>query len=270
MLDEAVARRARKLFLALVVVLTTAVYVPIIRAGSLGALGGLALPLIMWAPGIAGMIASLLCYRSLRPCGFAIHRRTWSWLLAAWVIPAAYTLLIYVPLGALGVVSLGPPNLTVDFLIIGLGQSLLFATGEEIGWRGFFTPLMTARYGFLRGNIFVGAVWAAYHYPAILFGGYGFSANLVFGMLAFTLTVICLSIFLGASRLRSGSMWPAALFHAVHNNLFLHFFDPVKRTSTAAAWLAGEQGLLLCVVMLALAGAGLTLYRREPAAACAA
>lgn len=58
----------------------------------------------------------------------------------------------------------------------------------------------------------------------------------------FTISVVLLGVALGASRMLSGSLWPAALFHATHNNLFLHVLDPVKKTSPAAAWLISEQG----------------------------
>lgn len=262
---ETASRRARLLFVALLIVFATAAYVPILRAGSLRALGGLALPLIMWAPGVSAIIASVVCFRSLRPCGFAIYRRTWVWLLAGLAAPAAYTAAVYLPLQASGIVRLGGPHLTTDFLIVGFGQSLLFATGEEIGWRGFFTPLMTNRFGFLRANLAIGAIWAIYHFPAILFAGYGHSASALFGLAAFTVTVIFLSIFLGAARILSGSLWPAAFFHAAHNLLFLHVFDPVEKKSPAAAWLIGEQGALLCVVMAALAATGVLLQRRMAA-----
>jgi membrane protease YdiL (CAAX protease family) len=264
---EIASRRARLLFVVLLLVLTTAAYVPILLAGTLRALGGLALPLIMWAPGISAIISSAVCFRSLKPCGFAVYRRTWIWLLAGLAVPAAYTAAVYLPLEATGIVRLGGPHLTTDFLVVGFAQSLLFATGEEIGWRGFFAPLMATRFGFLRGNVAIGGIWALYHFPAILFAGYGGSANELFGLATFTITVIFLSVFLGTTRILSGSLWPAAFFHAAHNLLFLHVFDPMEQTSRTAAWLVGEQGALLCLVMATLAATGLSLQRRKAASA---
>jgi membrane protease YdiL (CAAX protease family) len=258
-------RRSLALFAALLVVLVTAAYVPILRERSLGALGGLAVPLLMWAPGLAAIVTSLVCHRSLAPCGVGVERRSWPWLLASLALPVAYTALVYLPLETAGVVRLGGPHLTFDFLVLGLGQSMLFATGEEIGWRGFLSPIMTARLGLVRGNAAVGVVWALYHFPAILFAGYGAGHQAAFGMVAFSLTVTLLSVFLGAARHLSGSMWPAAVFHATHNLIFLHVFDPIERLTPAAGWLVGELGALLCVVMAALAFVGWRLARRAGA-----
>jgi membrane protease YdiL (CAAX protease family) len=256
-------KRASVLFLALLLLFSTLAYVPIIRARSLAALWGYALVLIMWAPGGAALITSWVCYRSLRPCGFGIHRRTWFWLLIAVAVPIIYTLAIHLPLQALGIVRLGGPALTVGFLVVGFFQSLFYSTGEELGWRGFFAPLLMKQLGFLRGNALVGVCWALYHAPAILLAGYGRFAYPLLGLLLFTCTVMALSLFLGFLRLASGSLWPAAVFHCTHNLIFLHLFDPMVKVSPAAAWLAGEEGALLCAAMIGLAGIALFLMRRS-------
>jgi uncharacterized protein len=253
--------RALRVFAVLLVTLCAAVYVPIVRAGSLGALNGFALPLLMWAPGLSAILTSATVYRSAQPLGLRIDLRTLKWIALAIAIPVAYTLLIYPPLAALGIVTLGSQNWNFNFLVIGLGVSLIFSTGEELGWRGFLAPLMVRRFGFRRANLIIGLAWAVYHVPAIFFTSYGRSAHLYYGLAMFTITVMALSYVLAWMRLSSASMWPAAFFHAEHNNTFLHLFDPMKRNAPYTDYLVGELGVLLAIVMSALAV--LVLIRQE-------
>jgi hypothetical protein len=96
-------------------------------------------------------------------------------------------------------------------------------------------------------------VWVLFHVPAIFLAGYGHSQHVVFGLAMFSVTVVALSFVLGFLRVASASVWPAALFHAEHNNSFLHLFDPMKRVSPSAGYLIGEMGALLAIVMVVLA-----------------
>jgi membrane protease YdiL (CAAX protease family) len=258
------ANRALVLFFLLLSVLAAAVYVPVVQQGSLAALNGLALPLLMWVPGVSGLVVSGVVYRSLRPLGLGLSWRGLLWSLAFFALPLAYTLLIYGPLSALEIVDLGSDNWRVAFFVQGITQGLLFAVGEELGWRGFAAPLLARRWGFLRGQALLGLVWFVYHLPALLLTGYGKSALPFFGNAMFFVTVVALSVVLGWSRLASKSMWPAAIYHMSHNMFFLHLFDPMERRSGSADIWIGEQGAALALVMVLLAVAATWAWRRGP------
>ncbi len=250
--DRARDRRALTLFLGLAVVLSALVMVPVLQTRSLAAWNGWALPLLMWAPGAAGVVTSLVVFRSLRPLGLTGHRGTWRWALLCLAVPVAYTLLIYPALAGLGLVSLGQRNIELSFFVTGLWISLRTALGEELGWRGLAAPVLERLFGFVPGQLALGLIWFLYHLPLLLMSDYGKSAHPLFGNAMFLVAVIGMSLFLGWVRRQSGSVWPCALLHASHNLVFLHLFDPLVPVDAAAGWLVGEQGVLFACAQVLL------------------
>jgi membrane protease YdiL (CAAX protease family) len=88
--------------------------------------------------------------------------------------------------------------------------------GEEIGWRGWLLPrLMPLGTGpALLGS---GIVWGLWHAPLILLGyNYGATPGAV-ALACMSAMCIVVGAVLAWLRLRSGSVWPAALGHAALN-----------------------------------------------------
>ena len=97
---------------------------------------------------------------------------------------------------------------------LGLVGKLSRALGEEIGWRGFLVPELAKVVGFPAIGLISGLKWAVYHYPVLLFADYNAGGPAWYGLSCFTLMVIASSYIMAWLTLRSGNLWPAALFRA--------------------------------------------------------
>lgn len=241
----------------------------------------------MWSPGLAALVAARWG-RGARISG-------WQWgrlgpQIASVVLPVAYGLVAYGLAWWTGLVEmdaealattagkLGLPAssggwslvavlvpLTLAGTISNIGSSL----GEEMGWRGFLQPgLRQGGMGLIGSSLLVGLVWAVWHYPLILMNvlGSGPFPWLVF--IGFTATVIGLSLMIGVLRERSGSLWPAVLFHSAHNAVILSVFDRLTVSSDAADRYLSEAGLLFAGVVLTFGVGSLFLYSTRSTAPC--
>jgi membrane protease YdiL (CAAX protease family) len=93
----------------------------------------------------------------------------------------------------------------------------LFAAGfEEIIWRGYLQPRFVQRFGVIRGMFLLGLAWSAFHF----LGDFQKTTDDYEVLLKLTSRLgfcIAMSYVLGWLTLRSGSIWPAALAHGLHN-----------------------------------------------------
>ncbi|MDO4804589.1 MAG: type II CAAX endopeptidase family protein [Lachnospiraceae bacterium] len=99
--------------------------------------------------------------------------------------------------------------------------NMLFALGEEAGWRGFLYPQLKAGHGRKNGLLFGGIIWGMWHWPLIWLIGYEYGSEYfgypVTGMLLFCIITIALGVFCDWLYERSGSIWLPALFHGAFN-----------------------------------------------------
>lgn len=235
-------------FLGLTFVLSAVFWWLIIDAGSLGVGGGMYVLALMWSPGVSALITRLLFQRNLRGQGWRPGEL--RWLALAYVLPLGYAAAAY---GAVWLAGVGGVDLSrfrigiATFIVLGSLQSLLSATGEELGWRGFLVPTLARTMSFERTALVSGVIWAAWHMPLIVLADYNAGAATWYSVLCFSVMVVALSFIFAWLRLRSRSVWPAAILHATHNLFVQAFFDRVTVDTGPTNWLTSEFGAALAI-----------------------
>ncbi|MCI6018141.1 MAG: CPBP family intramembrane metalloprotease [Clostridiales bacterium] len=100
-------------------------------------------------------------------------------------------------------------------------MNMVFALGEEVGWRGFMTPMLKEWFGCKKAMVLSGIIWAAFHYPLIIFAGYeygvGYFGAPATGMVAMILFTFSLGTLLSYSYEKSQSIWVPVLAHGAVN-----------------------------------------------------
>src|SRR5436190_14491422 len=223
----------------------------------------------MWSPGLAALLTKRLF-------GEPISELPWKWggARSAWLaylIPVAYALPVYLvawltPLGGFlepefvartaaqfGWSGLSSVVILILFVLItstiGLVAKTGRALGEEIGWRGFLVPELNKVVGFTGVSVISGLMWAAYHFPILLFGNYNKGAPAWYSFTCFTLMVGSDSFILAWLTLRSKSLWPAAIFHGSHNLFIQSIFTPLTRDTGPTKYIFDEFGIGLVITI---------------------
>jgi membrane protease YdiL (CAAX protease family) len=240
-------------FLVLTVVLSTLAYIPIIQAGTINGGQSKLAGLLMLAPGLAAVMTYLVFERSLRPIGWRLRKI--QYLILGLVIPVMYCLIEY---GLVWLTGWGkyngqlPPNFPI-FLVTMLFNGTLSALLEEVAWRGFLVPKMMKLTSFTKTALITGLIWAIWHYPLIIFSNVRLgNTPLPYSLVCFTVFAVGLSFATAWLRLKSGSVWTAALLHGSHNVFMLHVFDTLTTDSGGTWLLLGEYGVVTAAMGLLL------------------
>ena len=144
-------------------------------------------------------------------------------------------------LGEAGLAQLEAQGMTLELYIIstcisaltiGPFYNMIFAIGEEVGWRGGMYPYLKERFGKTKGRIIGGIIWGAWHWPVMILAGYEYGLD-YFGAPVPGLVVFCLStVFMGILEdilyENTGTIWGAALLHGAINcwQLFAYLLKP--------------------------------------------
>ena len=162
-------------------------------------------------------------------------------------------------LATAGVTSLPAPIgviVAVQFIAVFFGGLLntIPALGEEIGWRGWLLPKLLPL-GTVPAIIASGVIWGAWHAPVILLGHNYPGVPGWLGMLTMIGLCIVLGAVFGWLRLRSGSVWPAAVAHGSVNasiGFSVLFSSAGSPFDTTQATLLGWTGWIVPVVLIAV------------------
>lgn len=267
-------------FLLLVFAFSCLPYYLVIHSGHLDVGNGLVVSMLMWCPAFAAFATCTLLKIDLGTLG-------WNWRPAryeawAYVTPILYALPVYIatwaaisgsfrfstfadPLGK----AFGFPNspraaaifLAIpSYAVLGVISSTARALGEEIGWRGFLLPRLVGQFGFTFGCLISGCIWAVWHYPGLLLADYNAGTQPVFALACFTFMVIADAYILGWLRLKSGSLWPAAILHASHNLFIQAIFDRMTAPVGKALYITTEFG---CGLVLTIGAFAVYLWTRR-------
>lgn len=265
--------RAIPLFLLLTLLISSVFYFLIIKSGHMGGGWGAYVAGLMWSPGIAALLTCKLLRRDLRSIGWGWGQTRYE--VIGYLVPLGYSLAIYAFVWLTGLggfydksfvnrvtesFGLGPipawASMTLYFLFTATFTVIRdFATtiGEEIGWRGFLVPELAKKHSFPATAMITGLIWSIWHYPILLFADYHGASPAWFYMSLFTVMLPLLSFVWTWLRLKSKSIWPCVFLHASHNTFIQQFFDPLTVSRKATGYVAGEFGMALFVISVAMA-----------------
>jgi len=109
------------------------------------------------------------------------------------------------------------PNYLLSYFTGVLFYSLLFAFGEEYGWRGYLQKQWAPVNSRVSGFIAIGIIWGFWHLPGVLLGHNFPDYKLIGGLLLMPLICVGFSIVFGTAFNKNYVIWVPAVFHGAVN-----------------------------------------------------
>ncbi len=169
--------------------------------------------------------------------GLLATAATWATPFASFVTPAS------------------PLNTVLTFTVNTIVTILDAALPEELAWRGYLLPHLL-QLGRNRALAITGLVHAAWHLPLILLTSlYHPDGNLLIILPLFVGTIVAAGFVYGDLRIATGSIWPAAMAHGVHNASAAALAGLTITSSPVLVneYLAGDTGVLILILTIGAA-----------------
>ena len=182
-----------------------------------------------------------------------LHRAVFRYWPLALLAPAAVLVASYGAATVVGTVTWqfepdAAINLAINIVIVSF-----FAFFEEIGWRGYLLPKLSASYPKLAPAL-VGFLHGMWHLPLMLLTtAYNPAGNRLIVVPLFLAVLTVAGILYGYLRNASGSLWPVVIAHGTFNAVLGTLAGAaVAANPNTAAYLTGETGVftLLALVIL--------------------
>jgi len=198
-------------------------------------------PALMFIPLISTIITNkLFLKRDLSEFGINIRKFDIRYIILALLypfmilvisLPIAYIMGIKIDLSLSGLFNTlaqasqisGIPYETIIVLfmiqlIIAPFFNMIFAFGEEAGWRGYLLTRLEEEFGTKQAIILSGFIWGLWHWPLILAIGYNYTYETrYYGAILFVISTIMAGVFLSWLRIKTSNVIMPSLAHGSFN-----------------------------------------------------
>lgn len=251
------------LFLVLLTALSTIAYYAILKFNPSSIYVGA----LMIAPAIATFFTLKIKKRSFSSLPWGLKEL--KYLKRAYITPILYVSIAYTLIWLLGFgylmntekisqwgneLGIDSFNQTVVILVmifllltVNVVKNLGSTLGEEIGWRGFLIFELRKVMSFKAVALVSGIIWAVYHYPVINLI-YGNGEYLLLHLSAFTIMIVGISVILAYYTFKSNSLWPAAVYHSVHNIYIQKICTPLTISNNHTTFWIDEYGFMIPII----------------------